>query len=131
MKVTKNSVRKREENVTETKTDKSRILVHFLSDFGMLLATFWGPKTLHFLMRFLKSFLGAEADRRVSDGTSAGLRRDFDGTSTQLFPPAAPSSRTEESNNDRKERKTRDPTRPGPEARRIFSRFLFLFSFYI
>ena len=87
----------------------------------MLLATFWGPKALHFLMRFLKSFLGAETDRRVSDGTSAGLQRDFGAAVSPTDPPlAAPSSRTEESNNDRKERKTRDPTRPGPEARRIF-----------
>ena len=86
----------------------------------MLLATFWGPKALHFLMRFLKSFLGAETDRRVSDGTSTGLRRDFGAAVSPTDPPqAAPSSRTEESNNDRKERKTRDPTRPGPEARRI------------
>ena len=59
----------------------------------MLLATFWGPKALHFLMRFLKSFLGAETDRRVSDGTSAGLRRDFGGTSTQLFPRRIPPRR--------------------------------------
>ena len=95
-------------------------LVNFWSDFGMLLATFWGPKALHFLMRFFKSFLGAETDRRVSDGTSTGLRRDFDAGVSPTDPPlAAPSSRTEESNNDRKERKTRDPTRPGSEARRI------------
>ena len=86
----------------------------------MLLATFWGPKALYFLMRFFKSLLGGETDRRVSDGTSAGLRRDFGAAVSPTDPPqAAPSSRTEESNNDRKERTTRDPTRPGPEARRI------------
>ena len=83
MKVTKNSVRKREENVTETKTEKSRIFVNCWSDFGMLLATFWGPKALHFLIRFLKSFLGAETDRRVSGGT--GLRR-------SCFPDGSPPS---------------------------------------
>ena len=73
MKVSKNSSRKREENVTEMKTGKSRIVVNFWSDFGMLLATFWGPKALHFLVRFFKSFLGAETERRVTDGTLAGL----------------------------------------------------------
>ena len=92
----------------------------------MLLGTFWGPKALHFLMRFLKSFLGVETDRRVSGGTSTGLRRDFDAAVSPTDPPlAAPSSRTEESNNDRKERKTRDPTRPGPEARRILGNIRF------
>ena len=90
----------------------------------MPLATFGGPIALHVLMRFFKSFLGAEADRRVSDGTSAGLRRDFDAAVFPTDPSqAAPSSRTEEPNNDRKERKTRDPTRPGPEARRISRQF--------
>ena len=33
MKVTKQSLRKREENVTETKTEKIRIFVNFWSDF--------------------------------------------------------------------------------------------------
>ena len=51
----------------------------FWSDSGMLLATFWGPKALHSLKRFFKSFLGAEADRRVSGGTLA-----------QLFPRLTP-----------------------------------------
>ena len=55
MKVTKNSVRKREQNVTETKTEKLRIFVNFWSGFGMPLGTFWGPKALYFLMRFFLS----------------------------------------------------------------------------
>ena len=54
MKVTKNSVRKREENVTETKTEKILIFVNFWSDFGMLLATFWGPKSVAFFNAFFK-----------------------------------------------------------------------------
>ena len=116
MKVSKKSSRKREANVTETKTEKSRILPNFWSDFGMLLATFWGPKTLHFLMRFLKSFLGAETDRRVSDGTSTGLRR-------RCFPDGSPPggalfARGGILYND-PGTQTRDPTRPGPEAPRI------------
>ena len=60
-------------------------------------------------MRFFKSFLGAETDRRVSGGTSAGLRRDFEAAVSPTDPPqAAPFSRAEGYNNDRKERKTRD-----------------------
>ena len=85
----------------------------------MLLATFWGPKALHFLMRFLKSFLGAETDRRVTDGTLAGLWRDFEAAVSPTDPPqAAPFSRAEGYYNDTGTQ-TRDPTRPGPEARRI------------
>ena len=73
MKVSKNSCRKREEHVTETKTEQLRIFVNLWSDFGMLLATFWGPKSVALFNAFLKSFLGAETDRRVTGGTSAGL----------------------------------------------------------
>ena len=46
MKMNNNSPRKREENVTETKTDKLRIFVNFWSDFGRLLGAFFDPKTI-------------------------------------------------------------------------------------
>ena len=56
MKGSNNSSRKREENVTETKTENSRILVNFGSDFGMLLVTFWGPKAVRNSMPFVVRF---------------------------------------------------------------------------
>ena len=84
MKVSKSSSRKREENVTETKTDKSRILVNFWIDFGMLLATFWGPKAVQNSMPFFERFFRARAR---SDATSARLQRDFGGGISSADPP--------------------------------------------
>ena len=108
MKVSKISSRKREENVTETKTEQLRILVSFWSDFGMLLATFWGPKAVQNSMPFFGRFFRAWA---WSGATSARLQRDFGGGISSADPPQGGAfSRAEGYYNDRRNANTRSNT---------------------
>ena len=93
-------------------------------DFGIILGSLWEA---------FRSFLGSKGRSKFGvffwtvffatprrDAASARLRRDFGAGVCAVEPPrAAPFSRAEGSYKD-PGTQTRDPTRPGPEARRIF-----------
>ena len=71
------------------------------------------------LVRFFLRLSHATPAQRDFGGTSMGLRRDFGAGIYSADPPrTAPFSHAEGSYNDPRTQ-TRDPTRPGPEARRI------------
>ena len=83
----------------------------------MILGCFWRhfgvQKPFEIRCHFLVAFLGPEPG-------AARLRRDFDAGISSADPPQGGAfSRAEGSYND-PGTQTRDPTRPGPEARRIF-----------
>ena len=75
---------------------------------------------LSFLIDFGLPFGGLILDPGDFRGTSPGLRRDFKGRVSPAQPPQGGALNKKRDHITASGSQTRDPTRPGPEARRIF-----------
>ena len=93
-------------------------------DFGLILDAFWHKKSFEFFDRFWLAFWrldprsgGVPGECR---GTSGGLPRDFEERVSPAQPPQGGALNKKRDHITASGSQTRDPTRPGPEAQRIF-----------